>query len=422
MVQCVAIVQEGKRKGHRCEFNTDNDNGYCNKHQRNKIYDVGIAEGKRWCRFFFRGCDSVLSPNAKERSCISCRKKQIIRPTCKHPECTFQSNVSSLYCGKHARDVYRDEEKEKGIKYCDIDRGCFAICEKDKKSCNECLELQRQKDAAHLFNLSNMNAALQIQNSLRRVCHVCEKEYESYVLSNGTDATKCTTCMEKQSSIENKRVRNRIYQAEQYRNIDNFYKDWMRRAYKNGRTFELSSSQFQAIVLKPCHYCGFQKSEQCIGIDRSDNQKGYTTDNCVPCCKLCNRIKHAFDKEFFLEKATIISNAKPVQAFYDKWCKYYARVVKLNYDKYKKETIEKRKFVFNLTKEQWTTLLNSECYLCGYKSSIHTVGIDRVDNSKHEYTIDNCKPCCKSCNVMKHTMNYAEFVDHMHKIAIHQRS
>ncbi len=125
MVQCVAIVQEGKRKGCRCEFDTNNDDGYCNRHQRNKIYDVGIAEGKLWCRFFFRGCDSVLSPNAKERSCISCRKKHITRPNCKHIECTFQANEASLYCGKHARDVYRDEEKAKGIKYCDIDRGCF---------------------------------------------------------------------------------------------------------------------------------------------------------------------------------------------------------------------------------------------------------------------------------------------------------
>ena len=129
MVQCVAIVQEGKRKGHRCEFDTNNDDRYCNRHQRNKIYDVGITEGKLCCRFFFRGCDSVLSTNAKDR------------------------------------------------------------------------------------------------------------------------------------------------------------------------------------------------------------------------------IKHAFDKEFFLEKATIISSANHDPAFYDKWCKYYTRIVKLNYDKYKKETIEKRNFTFNLTKE-----------------------------------------------------------------------
>jgi len=35
---CKAIVQEGPRKGEGCKF-APLDNGYCGRHERNKIYD-----------------------------------------------------------------------------------------------------------------------------------------------------------------------------------------------------------------------------------------------------------------------------------------------------------------------------------------------------------------------------------------------
>lgn len=37
------------------------------------------------------------------------------------------------------------------------------------------------------------------------------------------------------------------------------------------------------------------------GIDRVDNNKGYTLNNCVPCCKTCNQAKHRLSQEYFIE-------------------------------------------------------------------------------------------------------------------------
>jgi len=37
------------------------------------------------------------------------------------------------------------------------------------------------------------------------------------------------------------------------------------------------------------------------GVDRVDNTKGYTKENCVPCCKICNRLKSDLTKEEFEE-------------------------------------------------------------------------------------------------------------------------
>ena len=128
MAQCKAVIQEGPRKGLNCQF-PPGDNEYCGRHLRNKIYDDGIVEGKVWCRFFFRGCNNEVSDEA---SCEDC-KKRLCKKTlsCKHDGCKFKITEGD-FCKKHERDKYYIEEKEKGIKYCDISRGCFNILN-DKK-------------------------------------------------------------------------------------------------------------------------------------------------------------------------------------------------------------------------------------------------------------------------------------------------
>ena len=34
---------------------------------------------------------------------------------------------------------------------------------------------------------------------------------------------------------------------------------------------------------------------------RIDSSKGYTLDNVVPCCWMCNNMKHNYDQDKFLE-------------------------------------------------------------------------------------------------------------------------
>jgi hypothetical protein len=38
-----------------------------------------------------------------------------------------------------------------------------------------------------------------------------------------------------------------------------------------------------------CHYCGDEI--QGVGIDRVNSNLGYSEDNCVPCCQICNEMK-----------------------------------------------------------------------------------------------------------------------------------
>lgn len=112
------------------------------------------------------------------------------------------------------------------------------------------------------------------------------------------------------------------------------YREYKRGAIKRNLSFELTFDEFLNITSKPCTYCGKEPyinngNVQYMqtkanpwkhnGIDRLDTTKGYTLDNCVPCCSNCNYAKHDLTLENFkqwisdvyhhlnLERSTTIS-------------------------------------------------------------------------------------------------------------------
>jgi len=81
--------------------------------------------------------------------------------------------------------------------------------------------------------------------------------------------------------------------------IDKRYKVYKYSAKSRGRDFELSIEQFEGYWQQPCYYCG-DKIET-IGLDRINNDKGYSIDNIVPCCYICNIMKRTMSKEEFIK-------------------------------------------------------------------------------------------------------------------------
>ncbi len=61
--------------------------------------------------------------------------------------------------------------------------------------------------------------------------------------------------------------------------------------------FELYETQLWG---KPCHYCGC--GLEVTGLDRKDSSKGYSRDNVVPCCGLCNIKKNTKPYEQFIQE------------------------------------------------------------------------------------------------------------------------
>jgi hypothetical protein len=60
----------------------------------------------------------------------------------------------------------------------------------------------------------------------------------------------------------------------------------------------ISFDDYNILVSLNCFYCNSELSPAGKGLDRIDSSKGYTIENCVPCCHMCNNIKnaHSLDK------------------------------------------------------------------------------------------------------------------------------
>jgi hypothetical protein len=74
--------------------------------------------------------------------------------------------------------------------------------------------------------------------------------------------------------------------------------------------FNLDLEFVKLLLNKSCNYCGDIILGRTMGIDRVDNSKGYTKENCVPCCVICNTAKSTLTKDEF------INHCKKVTEFY----------------------------------------------------------------------------------------------------------
>lgn len=100
------------------------------------------------------------------------------------------------------------------------------------------------------------------------------------------------------------------------------------RCTKKGREFNLPYSDFKQMLLADCYYCGLPASEsnelthngikyRSNGIDRKNSSQGYFTENCVPCCILCNTTKSDLRMEDWLHYIHRIAARHPAPEGYE---------------------------------------------------------------------------------------------------------
>jgi hypothetical protein len=77
---------------------------------------------------------------------------------------------------------------------------------------------------------------------------------------------------------------------------------------------------------------------------------------------------------------------------------------------------------FNLTEDEFIQISTQPCIYCGEYSDTYNGdpfnGVDRVD-SNLGYSIDNCVPCCATCNRMKMDLDVNDWVSKMKQIINH---
>lgn len=84
------------------------------------------------------------------------------------------------------------------------------------------------------------------------------------------------------------------------------YATYVHGAARRNLKWEISRGRFIEIIEGLCFYCGAQPAG---GIDRRDNALGYTEQNSVPCCKVCNVAKNNMtEADFFAWLRRIVAH------------------------------------------------------------------------------------------------------------------
>lgn len=106
--------------------------------------------------------------------------------------------------------------------------------------------------------------------------------------------------------LNEKRRKNRIKIIKIIKSpLEKRYTAYVCNAKNNNRYFSLTFDNFKELIAGKCYYCGISNK---IGIDRKDNQIGYTKENSVSCCWTCNKLKGTLNDKQFLNACMSVVN------------------------------------------------------------------------------------------------------------------
>lgn len=192
----------------------------------------------------------------------------------------------------------------------------------------------------------------------------------------------------------------------------------------------LTKEEIYELIHQDCFYCGEEINEDLKyhGIDRIDSNVGYTQENSVACCGMCNFMKGDFPFIDFIQYTVNISANYPKELLKihktfnveDLKVCYGEPSVSGTFQAYKSKSSTRAKYLddgsshplsFNLSENEFKALTGDDCYYCGRQCTDgHVNGVDRID-SNDDYTVENCVSCCKICNLIKKSF----YVDHFLK-------
>jgi len=148
----------------------------------------------------------------------------------------------------------------------------------------------------------------------------CDCGNEKVVVSDNLSSGKSNSCgCLKAEFLARKGNQYGLYEDREKALLKVQYSHLKRRNQKMGFSDAIEFDDFAKLAKSPCKYCGVEYSKEiedrlneskknkrlsdhvlkCNGVDRVDSSKGYTKDNSVPCCKVCNYAKHTMSESDF---------------------------------------------------------------------------------------------------------------------------
>ena len=396
-----------------CVFKRSEENSYCKKHQLCIFVDETIALGKKVCKQYVRGCKTQLDANYQYARCQGCLQKERDqdknrRANAKTAIKTDTHQTCSTCCKKFENSSFTGVNGV-STKTCTNCRESNRIHDqhRDKKHRNELARIAEKKPErlAMKADWKEANYEKVVMYCMNHRQRRIDENIGEYLEQNARNAKQWR---------ENNQDKVKDNNQNKINNINLQYGVYSRSARDKNLAFEISQEEFNKTVKEPCHYCNVIQERGFNGIDRLDSNIGYVIDNCVSCCKICNYMKCSLPVDVFLKRIEHIltyNNKINGRYFTEEFCDTNS----VCYNKYRTRADDKS-LPFELTHEDYNTITNSQCYLCGRKSyEKHKNGIDRIDNDLG-YTMSNIQPCCYSCNFIKKDMVLDELFTKMTEI------
>ena len=386
------------------------ENAYCGKHQAIWFLESTESEGKKVCVNYIRGCRAQLDPEYKKSRCEECLKKD------------------------RTKDQARRKEKvevEEGMKRCtaclqEFELESFQGTRGATLTCKVCRDANKRADLArdkeHVRELGRKNSAKPERIEVKKEWK--EKNYEK-VASYWIDARKRLI----ESDLEGYLKKNaeiskhwreinpeKVAEMNQLRNEDvNYhYQIYKRSAMIKILEFTITEEEYLLKVVNPCYYCRIIQEKGFNGLDRLDSTIGYTLENIVSCCQMCNMMKGSLGPTIFIHRCEhILTNVKILEG--KLYPDEFPDTKGSSYSHYTQRALKKN-LPFELSRERFQDKCKEPCYLCGkIGTETHQNGIDRFDNLQG-YTEENTRSCCSECNYLKRDYPYEAWIQQLTQI------
>ena len=198
---------------------------------------------------------------------------------------------------------------------------------------------------------------------------------------HNTNTKTCEPCRKQNKIQDAKRDKKYRYNLAK-QNLFATYSGYIKDTCTRNIPFDLTFEQYQIIVINPCYYCNIIDTEKGFnGIDRKNSDIGYLVENCVSCCKMCNKLKGTLDDGCFIRRIGHILSYNNVVDTDMSFPELFGNHIAGKYTTFHRIAIE-RHLLFELSSEQFNKITAENCYICGKQNTeIHKNGIDRFDNN-----------------------------------------
>ena len=340
-------------KSDGCTFKKSDENDYCGKHQLCLFVDECLAEGMTPCAKYLKGCRAKLGSDYAYKSCPDCLEKERERDNAKRAavtgeivdgkkQCTVcckfkpvNEYFETKTCLQCREEFKKQNEKRDKEHVNEIQR--IASQKPERKAVkNEWVKSNPEKVALKHLNKRNRHypgsidlTKEQFETIIKQPCYYCgimqEKGFNGIDRMDSTKGYEidncvscCTDCNLMKGAVDNITFIQRVEHILTHNSMlkdgnkyphafanqsGSYYSRYKTNAEQRNYAFELSEEQYYKLIREDCYICGKKTNENHTnGVDRFDNEIGYTFHNSNACCGQCNIMKKEMDYSIFMDK------------------------------------------------------------------------------------------------------------------------